>query len=102
MGLELIHRDGVDARRGRPHGARGLLPVEPRHECLGSMRARRGRGLRMRVLLLAMPDVASSFDRVMRMPNLGLMSLAANVEGAEVRILDLVPRRRATTRRMLQ
>jgi len=48
----------------------------------------------MRMLLLAMPDVASSFDRVMRMPNLGLTSLAANVDGAEVRILDLVLRPR--------
>jgi len=44
----------------------------------------------MRVLLLAMPDVASSFDRVMRIPNLGLASLAANVKNADVRILDLV------------
>lgn len=52
----------------------------------------------MRVLLLAMPDVASSFDRVMRMPNLGLSSLAANVGGAEVRILDLVLRPRGVGR----
>jgi anaerobic magnesium-protoporphyrin IX monomethyl ester cyclase len=43
-----------------------------------------------RVLLLAMPDVASSFDRVMRFPNLALTSLAANVDDAEVRVLDLV------------
>ena len=48
----------------------------------------------MRVLLLAMPDVASCFDRVMRFPNLGLTSLAANVDDAEVRILDLVLRPR--------
>ncbi len=48
----------------------------------------------MRVLLLAMPDVASCFDRVMRFPNLGLASLAANVDDAEVRILDLVLRPR--------
>ncbi len=47
-------------------------------------------GSAMRVLLLAMPDVASSFDRVMRFPNLALTSLAANVDNAEVRALDLV------------
>ncbi len=52
----------------------------------------------MRVLLLAMPDVASSFDRVMRLPNLGLVSLAANIEGADVRVLDLVLHPRAVGR----
>ena len=52
----------------------------------------------MRVLLLAMPDVASSFDRVMRFPNLGLASLAANVTGAEVKILDLVVHARSVGR----
>jgi anaerobic magnesium-protoporphyrin IX monomethyl ester cyclase len=52
----------------------------------------------MRVLLVAMPDVASSFDRVMRMPNLGITSLAANVDGAEVKILDLVLHSRAVSR----
>jgi len=49
---------------------------------------------RLRVLLLAMPDVASCFDRVMRFPNLGLTSLAGNLDHAEVRILDLVTRAR--------
>lgn len=44
----------------------------------------------LRVLLMAMPDVASSFDRVMRIPNLAIASLAANLEGADVRTLDLV------------
>jgi len=29
----------------------------------------------MRILLLAMPDTASSLDRVMKFPNLGLCSL---------------------------
>ncbi len=44
-----------------------------------------------RVLLLAMPDVASCFDRVMRFPNLGLPSLAAQVaDQAQVSVLDLV------------
>ncbi len=40
----------------------------------------------MRVLLLAMPDTASSLDRVMKFPNLGLCSLAAQVPEHEVRI----------------
>jgi len=53
---------------------------------------------KMRVLLLAMPDVASAFDRVMRLPNLGLASLAANVDDADVRILDLVTRARSVGR----
>ncbi|MDO8587099.1 MAG: radical SAM protein [Armatimonadota bacterium] len=44
----------------------------------------------MRILLLSMPDVASSFDRVMRIPNLAIVSLAANVRDAEVSTLDLV------------
>jgi len=42
------------------------------------------------VLLMAMPDVASAFDRTMRIPNLAIASLAANLEGAEVCTLDLV------------
>ena len=46
----------------------------------------------MRILLLAMPDTAASLDRVMKFPNLGLCSLAAQVPGHEVRILDLVLR----------
>lgn len=45
---------------------------------------------RPRVLLMAMPDVASSFDRVMRFPNLGISSLAANIDNADVATLDLV------------
>lgn len=44
----------------------------------------------LRVLLMAMPDVASAFDRIMRIPNLAIASLAANVEGADIRTLDLV------------
>jgi len=53
----------------------------------------------MRVLLLAMPDTASSLDRVMKFPNLGLCSLAAQVPEHEVRILDLVLRPRGVRRR---
>ncbi|MHB9130176.1 MAG: B12-binding domain-containing radical SAM protein [Armatimonadota bacterium] len=44
----------------------------------------------VRVLLLAMPDVASAFDRFMRIPNLAIVSLAANLDNAEVATLDLV------------
>jgi len=36
----------------------------------------------MRVLLLAMPDTASSLDRVMKFPNPGLCSLAAQAPEA--------------------
>ena len=46
----------------------------------------------VRILLLAMPDTASSLDAVMKFPNLGLCSLAAQVPEHEVRILDLVLR----------
>ncbi len=55
----------------------------------------------MRLLLLAMPDTASSLDRVMKFPNLGLCSLAAQVPGHEVRILDLVLAPRGVRRRVL-
>src|SRR5437870_13836013 len=56
----------------------------------------------MRVLLLAMPDTASSLDRVMKFPNLGLCSLAAQVPEHEVRILDLVLHPRGARRRVLE
>jgi radical SAM superfamily enzyme YgiQ (UPF0313 family) len=55
----------------------------------------------MRILLLAMPDTASSLDRVMKFPNLGLCSLAAQAPEHEVRILDLVLRPRGVRRRVL-
>lgn len=45
----------------------------------------------MRVLLMAMPDVAPRlFNRRLKMPNLGLTSLAANAPGHDIRIADLV------------
>ena len=48
-----------------------------------------------RVLLLAMPDSASCFDGVMDMPNLGICSLAGNLDGCQTRVVDLViPKRR--------
>jgi len=34
----------------------------------------------MRVLLLAMPDVISGFDLIVRLPNLGMVSIAGNVD----------------------
>ncbi|HEX9636094.1 MAG TPA: radical SAM protein [Acidobacteriota bacterium] len=50
-----------------------------------------------RVLLLAMPDSASCFDGVMDMPNLGVCSLAGNLEDCQTRVVDLViPKRRLT------
>ena len=55
----------------------------------------------MRILLLAMPDTASSLDRVMKFPNLGLCSLAAEAPEHEVRVLDLVLRSRGVRRRVL-
>lgn len=54
----------------------------------------------MRILLLAMPDTASSLDRVMKFPNLGLCSIAATVPEHEVRILDLVLRPKGVRRRL--
>jgi anaerobic magnesium-protoporphyrin IX monomethyl ester cyclase len=44
----------------------------------------------MKVLLLAMPDAANNFHRIIKVPNLGLCSLAAQLPGHEVRIADLV------------
>jgi anaerobic magnesium-protoporphyrin IX monomethyl ester cyclase len=44
----------------------------------------------MRVLLVAMPDTVCALDPVMRVPNLGLCSIAGNLEGCEVRVIDLV------------
>jgi anaerobic magnesium-protoporphyrin IX monomethyl ester cyclase len=55
----------------------------------------------MRILLLAMPDTASSLDRVMKFPNLGLCSIAAAVPEHEVRILDLVMRPRGVRAHVL-
>src|SRR5437899_1363592 len=56
----------------------------------------------MRILLLAMPDTASSLDRVMKFPNLGLCSIAAQVPDHEVRILDLVLRPKGVIGRVLE
>jgi radical SAM superfamily enzyme YgiQ (UPF0313 family) len=44
----------------------------------------------MRILLLAMPDAANNFHRIIKVPNLGLCSIAAHLGGHEVKIVDLV------------
>ena len=44
----------------------------------------------MRILLLAMPDTAQFIDFFARVPNLAIISLAGNLPGHEVRVLDLV------------
>jgi anaerobic magnesium-protoporphyrin IX monomethyl ester cyclase len=49
----------------------------------------RGRGA-MRILLIAMPDTADYIDHIIRIPNLALASLAGNLPGHDVRVLDLV------------
>ncbi len=46
-------------------------------------------GRKVRVLLAAMPDTVSSLAAVMRIPNLGICSLAGSLGGCEVRALDL-------------
>lgn len=44
----------------------------------------------MKILLLAMPDAANNFHRIIKVPNLGLCSLAARLDQHEVKIVDLV------------
>uniref|UniRef100_C6E438 Radical SAM domain protein n=1 Tax=Geobacter sp. (strain M21) TaxID=443144 RepID=C6E438_GEOSM len=44
----------------------------------------------MKILLLAMPDAANNFHRIIKVPNLGLCSLAAELSEHEVKIVDLV------------
>jgi radical SAM superfamily enzyme YgiQ (UPF0313 family) len=44
----------------------------------------------MKILLIAMPDNASCFDKVMKMPNLGLCSVAGSLpDDVDVKIIDL-------------
>ena len=43
----------------------------------------------MKILLIAMPDTVSSLAAVMRIPNLGICSLAGSLEGCTVHCLDL-------------
>ena len=44
----------------------------------------------LKILLLAMPDAANNFHRIIKVPNLGLCSIAAHLTEHEVRIVDLV------------
>jgi len=44
----------------------------------------------MRIFLLAMPDAANNFHRIIKVPNLGLCSIAAHLTAHEVRVADLV------------
>jgi anaerobic magnesium-protoporphyrin IX monomethyl ester cyclase len=44
----------------------------------------------MKILLLAMPDAANNFHRIIKVPNLGLCSIAAHLTEHEVKIVDLV------------
>ena len=44
----------------------------------------------MKILLLAMPDAANNFHRIIKVPNLGLCSIAAHLTDHEVKIVDLV------------
>lgn len=44
----------------------------------------------MKILLLAMPDAANNFHRIIRVPNLGLCSIASHLSAHEVKVVDLV------------
>jgi anaerobic magnesium-protoporphyrin IX monomethyl ester cyclase len=44
----------------------------------------------MRILLVSMPDTADYIDYISRMPNLAIASLAGNLSGHDIKILDLV------------
>ena len=52
----------------------------------------------MRVLLLAMPDTVSALDAIIRVPNLGLCSIAGNLKDCDVKIIDLAFHSRGITR----
>jgi anaerobic magnesium-protoporphyrin IX monomethyl ester cyclase len=56
----------------------------------------------MRVLLVAMPDTVSALDAVIMMPNLGLCSIAGNLEGCEVKVMDLAFHNRGVTKLLQQ
>ena len=52
----------------------------------------------MRVLLVGMPDTVSALDAILKVPNLGLCSIAGNLTNCEVRIIDLAFFGRGLTR----
>ncbi|HTY82463.1 MAG TPA: radical SAM protein [Dehalococcoidales bacterium] len=51
----------------------------------------------MRVLLIAMPDTISALDAIARIPNLGLCSIAGNLDNCEVKVIDLAFHNRGIT-----
>ena len=55
-----------------------------------------------RVSLFAMPDTISALDPLFRIPNLGLCSIAGNLDDSEVTVIDLVFRNRGICRRLEQ
>jgi radical SAM superfamily enzyme YgiQ (UPF0313 family) len=55
----------------------------------------------MRVLLVSMPDTVSAFDGLVEYPNIGLCSIAGNLNGCEVKVLDLVAFRRTITKTLV-
>jgi anaerobic magnesium-protoporphyrin IX monomethyl ester cyclase len=57
----------------------------------------------MKVLFIAMPDNASCFDRVMKMPNLGICSVAGSLPpDVDVKILDLTLKNKKISRTVSQ
>ena len=44
----------------------------------------------MRILLMAMPDAVDFLDNILCIPNLALVSLAGNLPGHDVKVMDLV------------
>jgi len=56
----------------------------------------------LKVLLTSMPDAVSAFDNLVAFPNTGLCSIAGNLQDCEVKILDLVARRRQVKKAILE
>jgi radical SAM superfamily enzyme YgiQ (UPF0313 family) len=54
----------------------------------------------MRVLLFAMPDTISALDPILKIPNLGLCSIAGNLDGCTTAVVDLAFRNRRLERRI--
>jgi len=52
----------------------------------------------LRVLLITMPDTISALDAIIRVPNLGLCSLAGNISNCAVKIIDLAFHNKNITR----
>lgn len=44
----------------------------------------------MKILILAMPDSVDVVDNYITFPNLAIVSLAGNLSGHEVKVMDLV------------